>query len=194
MARGLTDTAFRARLAEIARRDPPSWDEVADKAATAFEALAQRWASSPPPWRRRPYLALVGTPPELGDALRAFASYDWFCSPGQRRERPFGAVRDRLALSYSSLSKLDSWRGGYDAVVGWAPTADEPALSVVEELALIWPDRTVVLVDRGAALARRAVIAEWEARGLKVVAFGTGTGWERTAAVLARRACSNLVA
>jgi hypothetical protein len=92
------------------------------------------------------------------------------------------------------LPRLDSWRGGYDAVVGWAPTADEPALSVVEELALTWPDRTVVLVDRAAALARRAVIAEWEARGLKVVAFGTGAGWEKTAAALAQKAWSNLVA
>ncbi|MGA3219871.1 MAG: glycosyltransferase family 1 protein [Acidimicrobiales bacterium] len=181
MARGLTDTAFRARLAEIARQEPPSWDAVADKAATAFEALAERWATSRPSWRRRPYLALVGTPPELGDAMRAFASYDWFCTPGQRPERGFGALRERLALSYNSLAKIDSWRGGYDAVVGWAPTADEPALSVVEEL-------------RAAAFARRAVISDWEARGLKVVAFGTGPGWETTAAVLARRAWDNLVA
>jgi hypothetical protein len=194
MVRGLTDTAFRARLAAIARQEPPSWDSVADRAATAFEALAQRWGMTRPSWRRRPYLALVGTPPELGDAMRALASYDWFCSPGQRPERRLGAVRERLALSYGTLAKLDSWRGGYDAIICWAPTADEPDLSVVEELASAWPDRTVVLVDREAALARRAAVSEWEARGLKVVAFGTGRSWERVAAILARRAWSNLVA
>jgi hypothetical protein len=194
LARGLTDTAFRARLAEIARQEPPSWDSVADRAATAFEALAQRWGTSRPGWRRRPYLALVGTPPELGDAMRGFASYDWFCNPGQRPERRLGAVRERLALSYGSLARLDSWRGGYDAVVAWAPNADEPQLSVVEELARTWPDRAVVLVERDAALARPGVVSGWEARGLKVVAFGTGAGWGTTAEVLARRAWSNLVA
>ena len=194
MVRGLTDTAFRARLAEIARQEPPSWDSVADKAATAFEELARRWGTSRPLWRRRPYLALVGTPPELGDAIRPFASYDWFCGSGQRPERRHGAVRERLALAYSTLPKLDSWRGGYDAVVAWAPGAEGPELDVVEEVARNWPDRAIVLVDRDVALERREVISEWEAAGLKIVAFAAGPGWERTAAVLARRAWSNLVA
>jgi glycosyltransferase involved in cell wall biosynthesis len=194
LVRGLTDTAFRARLAAIARQEPPSWDAVADRAAAAFEALGQRWGTARPSWRRRPYLALVGTPPELGDAMRAFASYDWFSGPGQRPDRRLGAVRERLALSYGTLFRLDSWRGGYDAVVGWAATADEAAVSVVEELARTWPDRTIVLVDREAALKRRAVISKWEARGLKVVTFGTGPDWESTAAILALKAKANLVA
>ena len=194
IVRGLTDTAFRARLAAIARREPPSWDAVADRAANAFEALAQRWGTVRPSWRRRPYLALVGTPPELGDAVRAFASYDWFCGPGPWLDRRPGGARQRLALSYRALGRLDSWRGGYDAVVGWAGEADEAGVNVVEELASAWPDRTIVLVDREAAQARRAVISDWEARGLRIVAFGSEAGWERTAAALARRAWSNLVA
>jgi hypothetical protein len=194
MVRGLTDTGFRARLAAIASEEPPSWGSVADKAATAFEALSQRWGSLRRGWRRRPCLALVGTPPELGNAVRAFASYDWFCGPGQRPERGLGAGRQRLALAYGTLARLDSWRGGYDAVVGWAATVDEQSVRAVEELAAAWPDRTVVLVDRDPTPAARAVISEWEARGLKIVAFGTRPGWEGTAAVLARRAWSNLVA
>jgi hypothetical protein len=194
MVRGLTDTVFRARLAEIARQEPPSWDSVADKAATAFEALARRWGTSRPVWRRRPYLALVGTPPELGDAVRPFASSDWFCGPGQRPQRGLGAVRERLALSYGTLPKLDSWRGGYDAIVAWAPSAEGAELEVVEELACKWPGRIVVLVERDVALARGEVVSGWEAKGIKVIAFTTGPGWERTAAVLARRAWSNLVA
>ncbi len=194
LVRGLTDIAFRARLAEIARREPPSWDSVADSAAAAFGALGQRWRTARPAWRRRPYLALVGTPPELGDALSGFASFDWFCVPGQRPDRRLGAVRERLALSYGSLARLGSWRGGYDAVVAWAPSAEEPELSVVDELAQAWPGRSVVLVDRDVAPLRQAVVAGWEARGLKVVAFGPGAGWEATAAALARRARSNLVA
>lgn len=126
--------------------------------------------------------------------MSGIASFDWFCGPGQRPERRLGAVRERLAFSYASLARLDSWRGGYDAVVVWAPSADEPELGVVEELARSWPDRSLVLVDGDAATARRAVISGWEARGLKVVTFGPGAGWEATAAVLARGAWSNLVA
>ncbi len=126
--------------------------------------------------------------------MRPFASYDWFCGPGQPPERRLGAVRERLALAYSTLPKLDSWRGGYDAVVAWAPAANGSELEVVEEMARNWPDRALVLVDRDVAAARGDVISAWEAAGLKVIAFVTGPGWERTAAVLARRAWSNLVA
>jgi glycosyltransferase involved in cell wall biosynthesis len=194
MARGLTDTAFRARLAAIARLEPPSWSSVADKAAAAFEALSRRWGNARPGWRRRPYLALVGTPPELGDAVRGFASYDWFSLAGQRAERGMGSGRQRLALSYGALAKLDSWRGGYDAVVVWAAAVDEQSVDAVEDTAATWPDRTVVLVDRGTAPSKRAVVLDWETRGLKVVVGGAGPGWESTAAILARRAWSNLVA
>jgi glycosyltransferase involved in cell wall biosynthesis len=194
MIRGLTDAAFRARLAAIARQEPPSWDSVADKAASAFEALSQRWVTARPSWRRRPYLALVGTPPELANAVRAFASYDWFCGPGQRPERGLGAGRERLAFSYGTLAKLDSWRGGYDAVVAWTAAEDEQSVSAVEELAAKWPDRTVIVVDRDTTPAGRAVVSVWEARGVKVVVFGAEPSWERTAAVLAQKAWSNLVA
>ena len=56
------------------------------------------------------------------------------------------------------------------------------------------PTASVVLVDRDVALAREAKsFPAGRPRGLKVIAFATGAGWERTAAVLARRAWSNLV-
>jgi glycosyltransferase involved in cell wall biosynthesis len=120
IARGLTDTAFRHRLSALAGREPPSWDAVADKAAQAFEELCQRRGGVRPGWRRRPHVALVGTPPELGDALRPLVSYDWFCALDESTETSPEIVFERVPLPYSALANLDAWRGGYDAIIAWA--------------------------------------------------------------------------
>ena len=195
MVRGLTDTAFRARLAEIARQEPPSWDSVADKAATAFEALARRWGdvaarmaspalSGPGRYpartgRRHAPLRLLrlvlrsrtasgktarGRPGTVGPGLQHPAQAR-FLAGWLRRRRGLGTRRRRAGAGR---------RGGAG-----------PQLAR--------PRRRPGRPGRGAR-QRRAVISEWEAAGLKVVAFATGPGWEKTAAALARRAWSNLVA
>jgi glycosyltransferase involved in cell wall biosynthesis len=104
ISRGLTDQAFRAHLLELTRREPPSWEGVADRAARVFEEMFVRAGHRLARWRQRAELALVGLPPDLVGALSDFASCDVFTGLEEQR----------------FLAKLDPWRGGYDALVLWA--------------------------------------------------------------------------
>ena len=81
IVRGLTDRAFRQRLLALADQRPPTWDDVADKAAAVFRQLVQRSGRYRPGWRRRPQLALVGLPGPLADAVSAYASVDRYEAP-----------------------------------------------------------------------------------------------------------------
>ncbi|MGH9104289.1 MAG: glycosyltransferase family 4 protein, partial [Acidimicrobiales bacterium] len=83
MAKGLTDAAFRRRLAAVAAQGPPSWAEVAERAARTFEDLLRRASKWRPGWRRRPCLALVSVPQALAEALARLADCDVFCGPSE---------------------------------------------------------------------------------------------------------------
>ena len=51
-------------------------------------------------------------------------------------------------LPLSALAKIDPWRGGYDAIIGWVPELAGREAKVVERLAAEWPGRVVVLFDQ----------------------------------------------
>ena len=153
IARGLTDQPFRDRLLALASQPPPTWAAVADKATAVFEQLLQKVGRFRPGWRRRPQLALVGVPDELAEALSAYASVDRYVSHAHANgdEAPAGDG----ALPLTALRKLDPWRGGYDAVIGWVPGTGEQDAEVVEQLAADWPGRVVALFDQEQAGAAR---------------------------------------
>ena len=48
----------------------------------------------------------------------------------------------------SALAKIDPWRGGYDAIIGWVPELAGREAKVVERLAADWPGRVVALFDQ----------------------------------------------
>jgi glycosyltransferase involved in cell wall biosynthesis len=153
MARGLTDKPFRDRLLALASQPPPTWGAVADKATAAFEELLQKAGRFRPGWRRRPQLALVGVPDELAEALSAYASVDRYLSHAHANGD--GPPAGDGALPLTALRKLDPWRGGYDAVIGWVPGTGEQDAEVVEQLAAEWPGRVVALFDQEQAGAER---------------------------------------
>ena len=117
ITRALCDEGHRARLLEIAGRRPPSWDEVADRAAPAFEDLLRQASSHPRAWRRRPHLGLVGVPDNVVGALGGAATYDAHPWPPAA---PWAFARNA------------AWQGGYDTVVVM-PTAADPAEAELEE-------------------------------------------------------------
>ena len=51
-------------------------------------------------------------------------------------------------LPLSALAKIDPWRGGYDAIIGWVPELAGREAKVVERLAAEWPGRVVALFDQ----------------------------------------------
>jgi glycosyltransferase involved in cell wall biosynthesis len=169
IVRGLTDKPFRQRLVALANERPPTWDAVADKAARVFEELLRRSGRHRPGWRRRPQFALVGLPAPLADAVSAYASVDRYEVPangrpagvdGQSAANSEGttdseneahresAAAQEASLPLSALRKLDPWRGGYDAVVGWVSANGGREAEVIEELASRWPGRVVALLDQ----------------------------------------------
>jgi Glycosyl transferases group 1 len=161
IVRGLTDKPFRERLLALAGQRPPTWDVVADKAALVFEDLIRRSARYRPGWRRRPQFALIGLPAELADAVSAYANVDRYepaangnhndaeRRPAETTEAGAGAEDGPLPLS--ALRKLDPWRGGYDAIVGWPRGSGGQAAEVMEALTSEWPGRVVALFEQHGA-------------------------------------------
>jgi hypothetical protein len=171
IVRGLTDKPFRQRLLALADQRPPTWDDVADKAAVVFKELVRRSDRYRPGWRRRPQLALVGLPSALADAVSAYASVDRYEAspastnggitdgdaiskdgPREVRSDENGGSSEVVRLPLSALRKIDPWRGGYDAIVAWVPHGEERDAGVVERLASEWPGRVVALFDQTASV------------------------------------------
>jgi glycosyltransferase involved in cell wall biosynthesis len=200
LAKGLTDEALRHRLASVVDREPPSWSEVADRAAVAFEQLLRRASDRRPGWRRRPQLALVGVPGPLAGALAELAQCDRFTREAHRAADVAGEAVSEL--SATALRRLDAWRGGYDAVVSWldcdalegaavglgpeaggeSPGPESPGatgLGGLEELVPEWPGRATVVVAASSLLHEKAIISRLEALGAKVVR--AGESWAETA-------------
>lgn len=67
MRRGLTDEALRAKLAAEARRSPPSWADVADRAAAVYQELLDRdrGRTAIPGWSHELRVAVVSPFPGL---------------------------------------------------------------------------------------------------------------------------------
>ena len=194
LTRGLTDKSFRARLLATASQPAPKWDSVADKAAEVFEELLRRATTFRPGWRRRPCLALVGVPPELADALAPYSLSDNFERPAEtgtptsRQTGETGETGDERPLPYTALSRLDRWRGGYDAVVSWISGADERDMDVMERLASDWRGRAVALLDREHVGSEQAALSEFESPGITVLLGGGDTSWDETARQVAEEA------
>jgi glycosyltransferase involved in cell wall biosynthesis len=179
IARGLTDKPFRDRLLALASQPPPTWGAVADKAVAVFEEMSQKAGRFRPGWRRRPQLALVGVPAELADAISAYASVDRYVSHAHGNG-------DEGALPLAALRKLDPWRGGYDAIIGWLPGTEGPDAEVVEQLAAEWPGRVVALFDQEHAGADRR---PFSTPGVSTIAvFSEPSSWAETARRVAEAA------
>lgn len=184
ITRALTDHVFRERLLELTNQSPPSWAAVAERAAEVFGAMLLRAQESPPGWRSRPQLALVDPPARLAGALAPWADCDTFRSPADGAEHSAdehsAPEHSAKGLSWSALAHLDPWRGGYDAVVGWAGGLDDrgPALS---ELATEWRGRAIVVVGEEAAGPQLTAISRLERSGLRVVRWAKDGDWEATA-------------
>ena len=184
MERALHGTAYRERLIALTAAPPPSWASVAERATAVFEDLLRRAGTSPAGWRRRLRLALVDVPTELATAVAAQADCDIFGGPVDDPELPPGAPPG--PMSWAALSRLDAWRGGYDAVLGWADRLDEQAIWVMEQLATNWPGRSMAVVDREKATTEEAAISKLENLGLRVLP--SAEGWEATANLVTKAA------
>jgi glycosyltransferase involved in cell wall biosynthesis len=201
IVRGLTDKPFRDRLLALAGQRPPTWDAVADKAAVVFEDLLRRSSRYRPGWRRRPQFALIGLPAELADAVSAYANVDRYepAANGAHHNvegeaeagTEAGATPEAGPLPLSALRKVDPWRGGYDAIVGWARGNAGQSAEVMEALASEWPGRVVALFDQPGAgheatpfsvpgVATVMVPTEpanWEETARRVAAAAQGRTW-----------------
>ena len=91
-------------------------------------------------------------------------------------------------LPYSALTRLDRWRGGYDAVVSWISGADERDMDVMERLASDWRGRAVALLDREHVGSEQAALSEFESPGITVLLAGGDTSWDETARQVAAEA------
>jgi glycosyltransferase involved in cell wall biosynthesis len=207
LERGLTDTSFRKRLIALADHEPPTWQEVAEKAGAAFDRLLGRARRSRPGWRRLPLLALVGTPPELADTAAAMSRFDRFELPGgsgASSTQTDGPVRSPAApdaslapeaalapsqgapdegppIPYRSFKRLDAWRGGYDAVVTWVSERSPASLEAMEVLAPSWPGRCIALVDAGNQDFTDAALSTLMNLGVRSVVLDDAADWQQTA-------------
>jgi glycosyltransferase involved in cell wall biosynthesis len=205
--RALTDHVFRQRLLALTDQEPPSWSSVAERAVAVLESMLQHAERSRPGWRRRPRLALVAPPLALATALAAMADCDGFAAPiplaaarapGSRSKAgtgPTTTVGNAPAagtgqarggpgeepLAWTALARLDPWRGGYDAVVGWAGGLDAPVMKTMEALAAEWPGRGMAVVPGGKGTGDRAALSKLKDLGLTVVHAHVDEGWEATA-------------
>jgi len=185
LSRALTDKGTRRRLLELAKREPPSWDAVAGRAAKVFEDLARRAAMPQARWRTRPRLATVGAPPQLARALRPLAECDQFLGPFEVEDSQAARRRSR-PLSWSALGRLDRWRGGYDAVVGWGSNLNEQGMRDMEQLANALPGRAVAVVAADGPGPDEHAISKLESWGVQAVFAGGAGGWERTAQLVVK--------
>ncbi len=145
MARALTDSAARERLLAETTRPPPTWGDVADRAAEVYQRLLTRDARARgggrffgivPGWRRRPLVALVSPwPPARTDAAIWAERLAVSLEKHVDVDRYTDAVQPDLATTPSDaragvaalgspvvgrvrfLKKTEPWRGGYDAVI-----------------------------------------------------------------------------
>ena len=93
---------------------------------------------------------------------------------------------DEGALPLAALRKLDPWRGGYDAIIGWLPGTEGPDAEVVEQLAAEWPGRVVALFDQEHAGADRR---PFSTPGVSTIAvFSEPSSWAETARRVAEAA------
>jgi hypothetical protein len=193
IVRALTDKPYRERLMALTNIEPPSWASVADAAATVFEELLRRSLRYRPAWRKRPQLALVGVPAKLATALVPLASLDQFSgvsevpSEGPLVEPSPWPDGEHQPISYTALSNLDRWRGGYDAIVTWVPSEpSNPQAGGIEEFARAWPGRTMALVDAspdgaGGTASAPPIALRLEGAGITVLPVSGATGWDEIA-------------
>jgi glycosyltransferase involved in cell wall biosynthesis len=170
MAKALTDQVLRSRLLELTNQPPPTWEQVADRAAAVFQDMERQAEHHRPAWRSRPELALVGPPAGLARAVGELAGVECFSPPGPAHTRPAPG-----AMAYSLLPRLDPWRGGYDAIVCWVdgPARAKQALALAED----WPGRLVALVaEKGTGPAEASGLREGGARVVR-----SGQDWASTA-------------
>jgi hypothetical protein len=146
---------------------------VADRAAAVFEELLERPRSFRPGWPSRPRLALVGAPPELVAACEALAACDLLTSSE--------------ALSPGTYARrLDALRGGYDAVVAWAPGLEVPLPEAMGQLGAAWPGQALAVLSataeggEEAALSKAAPSKAGRAQG-RPKTVTAGSGWDETA-------------
>jgi glycosyltransferase involved in cell wall biosynthesis len=196
VTRGLLDKSFRARLSALASQPAPTWESVADKAANVFEELLRRASTYRPGWRRRPCLALVGVPSQLAEALAAGTLSDAFerpaegddgeqgtgaAAPGRSPRAAPDADNAQRPFPYTALTRLDRWRGGYDAVVTWISGAEAHDMDFMERLASEWRGRAVALLDQERVGSEEAALSEFESPGIKVLLAGGSKAWDETA-------------
>ena len=199
IAHALRDGPFRQQLIDLARKPAPSWAQVAARAAAALGEMAARPGRLRPRWRKEPALALVGAPQELALATAPLAMVDLFGNPG---EEPVGPTGARLALSapadsrppalpagaepfpFQALNRLDAWRGGYDAVVGWTGEPDGEGRVRMEKLAALAPGRCIALVRAETVSAGKAMVSALGEVGAKVISLPAGADWEESARLL----------
>src|SRR5262249_12458508 len=151
------------------------------KAAAVFEELLQRRRGYSPGWRRHLYLALLGAPARLTTSLEPLARLDSFFVPGDDpSERPHPDTSSS-ALPADTMSTLDRWRGGYDAVVAWWREEDDHDVETMAQLAASWPGRAVAVVNHHPDAGSGAVISRLQGMGLRVVPVSRGASWAKTA-------------
>lgn len=171
LARALTDQVLRSRLRALTNNPPPTWEEVADRAAVVFEDMERQGQRHRPAWRARPELALIAPPAGLAQAVGALAGLECFSPPGEPPPTPPGPG----PMPYSLLPRLDPWRGGYDAIVCWVDGAARARQAVA--VAADWPGRLVALVaERGVSQAEANRLQKV---GLRLVR--SGEDWASTA-------------
>jgi glycosyltransferase involved in cell wall biosynthesis len=195
ITKALTDDAFRARLLALTKRKPPTWAEVADRAAGVFEEMAHRASRRPRRWRTRPQLALVGLPDEVASALAMLASCDSFAPPpgganeaGSGAELPVtsdsspckpggddgGDSREAMPglLPWRTFDKLDPWRGGYDAVVLQPSALKGESLKELERLAAARHARVVALARDTRQKSEQRALSKLKRAGAEVLEVG----------------------
>ncbi len=197
ITKALTDDAFRARLLALTKRKPPTWAQVADRAAGVFEEMAYRASRRPRRWRARPQLALVGLPDEVASALATLASCDSFAPPsGGANEAGTGAKPlgtsdsspskpggdgggrgnsgEAMAglLPWRTFDKLDPWRGGYDAVVLQPGALKGESLKALERLAATRHARVVALASDTRQKSEQRALSKLKRAGAEVLEVG----------------------
>ena len=91
-------------------------------------------------------------------------------------------------MSWTALARLDPWRGGYDAVVGWGAALDHEVIRSLEQLAPNWPGRAIALVGDETARSAKAALSRLADLGLWNLRTPGGTDWQGTAQLVVEAA------